>query len=238
MSTLGDETTFDRLRALGVTVTVVNQIVTELENDFGSPDGPSCSKDHVRRDHLQTYQVAAKAVLQLSNWKDGCRTASPSTFTTLPARLFPMKYRWPIVCGQSRRCIRLGPLVSRTLVALLIGWPLNSIRTAAQAVASSKSHTPAPYTPHVWDIDWRYLANPANRQDLDGMVYIMYVSVLAILNTYRSTVRYGSAVNTRIIRPLVRNLQTTGISSSGTYRVPICILVRDSEPSFSSTVAS
>jgi nicotinamidase-related amidase len=39
MSTLGDETTFDRLRALGVTVSVVNQIVTELENDFGSPEG-------------------------------------------------------------------------------------------------------------------------------------------------------------------------------------------------------
>jgi nicotinamidase-related amidase len=39
MSTLGDETTFDRLRALGVTVSVVNQMVTELENDFGSPDG-------------------------------------------------------------------------------------------------------------------------------------------------------------------------------------------------------
>ena len=29
----------DRLRGLGVTVSVVNQIVTELENDFGSPDG-------------------------------------------------------------------------------------------------------------------------------------------------------------------------------------------------------
>ena len=32
-------TTFDRLRGLGATVSVVNQIVTELENDFGSPDG-------------------------------------------------------------------------------------------------------------------------------------------------------------------------------------------------------
>ena len=39
MSTIGDDTTFDRLRSLGVTVSVVNQIVTELENDFGSPDG-------------------------------------------------------------------------------------------------------------------------------------------------------------------------------------------------------
>ncbi len=44
MSTLGDETTFDRLRALDVTVTVVNQIVTELENDFGSPDGLRAQK--------------------------------------------------------------------------------------------------------------------------------------------------------------------------------------------------
>jgi nicotinamidase-related amidase len=44
MSTLGDETTFDRLRALGVTVTVVNQVVTELENDFGSPDGLRAQK--------------------------------------------------------------------------------------------------------------------------------------------------------------------------------------------------
>ncbi len=39
MSTIGDDTTFDRLRSLGVTVSVVNQIVTELQNDFGSPDG-------------------------------------------------------------------------------------------------------------------------------------------------------------------------------------------------------
>lgn len=39
MSTLGDETTFDRLRDLGVIVTVTNQVVTELQNDFGSPDG-------------------------------------------------------------------------------------------------------------------------------------------------------------------------------------------------------
>ncbi len=44
MSTLGDETTYDRLRALGVVVTVVNQIVTELENDFGSPDGLRAQK--------------------------------------------------------------------------------------------------------------------------------------------------------------------------------------------------
>ena len=39
MSTLGDQTTFDRLRDLGAIVTVTNQVVTELQNDFGSPDG-------------------------------------------------------------------------------------------------------------------------------------------------------------------------------------------------------
>ena len=39
MSTLGDTTTFDRLRDLGAIVTVVNQVVTELCNDFGSSDG-------------------------------------------------------------------------------------------------------------------------------------------------------------------------------------------------------
>jgi nicotinamidase-related amidase len=39
MSALGDQTTFDRLREMGVVVSVVNQITTELENDFGSPDG-------------------------------------------------------------------------------------------------------------------------------------------------------------------------------------------------------
>ena len=39
MTSLGDETTFERLRLLGVTVAVTNQVVTELQNDFGSPDG-------------------------------------------------------------------------------------------------------------------------------------------------------------------------------------------------------
>ncbi len=38
-STLGDESTFVRLRDLGVTVAVINQVVTELQNDFGSPEG-------------------------------------------------------------------------------------------------------------------------------------------------------------------------------------------------------
>ena len=39
ITSLGDETTFDRLRHLGVIVAVTNQVVTELQNDFGSPDG-------------------------------------------------------------------------------------------------------------------------------------------------------------------------------------------------------
>lgn len=39
MTVLGDQTTYDRLRDLGVVVTVVNQVVTELQNDFGNPDG-------------------------------------------------------------------------------------------------------------------------------------------------------------------------------------------------------
>ena len=39
MSALGDQTTFDRLRDLGAVVTVTNQVVTELQNDFGSPEG-------------------------------------------------------------------------------------------------------------------------------------------------------------------------------------------------------
>ena len=39
MTALGDTVTYDRLRALGATVTVVNQIVTELVTDFGSESG-------------------------------------------------------------------------------------------------------------------------------------------------------------------------------------------------------
>jgi nicotinamidase-related amidase len=38
-STLGDETTFARLRGKGVQVSVVNQVVTELANDFSTPFG-------------------------------------------------------------------------------------------------------------------------------------------------------------------------------------------------------
>lgn len=39
MTVLGDQLTFDRLRDLGATVTVINQVVTELVNDFGTPEG-------------------------------------------------------------------------------------------------------------------------------------------------------------------------------------------------------
>lgn len=44
MTKLGDEVTFDRLRHMGVTVTVVNQIVTELVGNFGTPDGQKAQK--------------------------------------------------------------------------------------------------------------------------------------------------------------------------------------------------
>ena len=39
MTSLGDQLTYDRLRDLGVTVTVINQLVTELVNNFGTPEG-------------------------------------------------------------------------------------------------------------------------------------------------------------------------------------------------------
>ncbi len=39
MTTMGDDMTFARLREAGVTVTVTNTFVTELANDFGTPDG-------------------------------------------------------------------------------------------------------------------------------------------------------------------------------------------------------
>ena len=39
MTPLGDQLTYERLRSLGVVVTVVNQVVTELVNDFGTPEG-------------------------------------------------------------------------------------------------------------------------------------------------------------------------------------------------------
>ena len=44
MSSLGDTLTYDRLRDLGITVTVVNQVVTELVGDFGAPDGRKAQK--------------------------------------------------------------------------------------------------------------------------------------------------------------------------------------------------
>ena len=36
---LGDTLTYDRLRADGAQITVINQIVTELVNNFGNPEG-------------------------------------------------------------------------------------------------------------------------------------------------------------------------------------------------------
>ena len=39
MTTLGDQLTYERLRGLGIVVTVVNQAVTELVNNFGTPEG-------------------------------------------------------------------------------------------------------------------------------------------------------------------------------------------------------
>ncbi len=39
MSALGDTLTYDRLRAQGIVVTVVNQAVTELVSNFGTPSG-------------------------------------------------------------------------------------------------------------------------------------------------------------------------------------------------------
>ena len=44
MTPLGDQLTFDRLRAVGVAVTNVNQAVTELVNDFGTPEGQKAQK--------------------------------------------------------------------------------------------------------------------------------------------------------------------------------------------------
>lgn len=44
MTSLADQVTFDRLRALGVTITDGNQVLTELYTDFGTPDGKKASK--------------------------------------------------------------------------------------------------------------------------------------------------------------------------------------------------
>jgi nicotinamidase-related amidase len=43
-STLGDTLTYERLRDLGVTVTVINQMVTELVGNFGTPEGQKAQK--------------------------------------------------------------------------------------------------------------------------------------------------------------------------------------------------
>ena len=39
MTQLGDQLTYDRLRSLGITITVTNTLVTELVNNFGTPEG-------------------------------------------------------------------------------------------------------------------------------------------------------------------------------------------------------
>lgn len=44
MSPLGDTLTYERLRAQGITMTVVNQLVTELVSNFGTPDGQKAQK--------------------------------------------------------------------------------------------------------------------------------------------------------------------------------------------------
>lgn len=44
MSALTDQLTFDRMRGLGVVITGGNQILTELYEDFGTPDGQKAMK--------------------------------------------------------------------------------------------------------------------------------------------------------------------------------------------------
>ena len=44
MAPLADQLTFDRLRGMGVTVTGVNQFMTELVNNFGTPEGMAAMK--------------------------------------------------------------------------------------------------------------------------------------------------------------------------------------------------
>ena len=43
-SVLGDTLTYDRLRADGAQIAVVNQVVTELANDFGAPQGQAAQQ--------------------------------------------------------------------------------------------------------------------------------------------------------------------------------------------------
>lgn len=44
MTARGDRVTFDRLRGMRATVTVVNQIVTKLVGNFGTPEGQKAQK--------------------------------------------------------------------------------------------------------------------------------------------------------------------------------------------------
>jgi len=44
MTVLADTLTFDRLRTLGATITVGNQVLSELFTDFGTPDGQKAMK--------------------------------------------------------------------------------------------------------------------------------------------------------------------------------------------------
>lgn len=44
MTALGDSLTFDRLRDLGIQVAVINQVVTELANDFSTAEGQKAQK--------------------------------------------------------------------------------------------------------------------------------------------------------------------------------------------------
>jgi nicotinamidase-related amidase len=50
MSALGDTLTYDRLRSLEITVTVVNQVVTELVSNFGTPEGQKAQ--HIMGDEI------------------------------------------------------------------------------------------------------------------------------------------------------------------------------------------
>ena len=44
MTELGDSLTFTRLTSLGIEVAVINQVVTELANDFSTEDGQKAQK--------------------------------------------------------------------------------------------------------------------------------------------------------------------------------------------------
>lgn len=44
MSSMADQLTYDRLRGMGATVTGINQMMTELVNNFGTPEGQKAMK--------------------------------------------------------------------------------------------------------------------------------------------------------------------------------------------------